>query len=67
MKVASITADSTELMKANVQAGKYQFIVFTPDLLIMKSQWRNLLLTEVYKNRIKAFVVDEAHCQKVVT
>ena len=49
-------------MKNGVLAGKYQLVFFTPELLILKSQWRELLLTKLYREKVKAFIVDEAHC-----
>ena len=43
--------------------GDYQLEFFIPELLIMKSQWRELLLGDVY-NTVKVFIIDEAHCIK---
>lgn len=62
--MASITSDSASSVKEGVMAGNYQLIFFTPELLIKKAKWRELLSGETYAARISAFVIDEAHCVK---
>ncbi len=64
LSVACVTSDCASQVKAKVLAGEYQLVFFTPELLITKTKWRELLLGDVYKARIKALVVDEAHCVK---
>ena len=44
--------------------GAYQLIFFTPEMIIGNRKWRKLLEGDVYANRLKAFVIDEAHCVK---
>ena len=51
-------------MMSGVMAGDYQLVFFTPEILLMKSKWRDMLLGDVYRNRINALVVDKAHCMK---
>ena len=51
-------------MMSGVMAGDYQLVFFTPEILLMKSKWRDMLLGDVYRNRINALVVDVAHCMK---
>ena len=63
LSVAAITRDSPSSVKEGVMAGCYQLVFFTPELLIKKAQWRELL-SDAYAARICAFVVDEAHCVK---
>ena len=48
-------------MLSGVFEGKYQLIFFTPELLINKRKWRELLKGAVYESRLRAFVIDEAH------
>ena len=48
-------------------AGEYQLVLFTPEMLIEQKQWRRMLLAEVYTSRLRAFVVDEAHTEKIVS
>lgn len=64
LSAACITGESTNIVKAGVVAGEYQLVFFTPELLVTKTQWRELISGDVYKSRIKAFIVDEAHCVK---
>lgn len=51
-------------VKDEVAAGVHQLVLFTPELLLLKSKWRELLRSSTYAERTKAFVVDEAHCVK---
>ncbi|XP_064395283.1 ATP-dependent DNA helicase RecQ-like [Halichondria panicea] len=44
--------------------GKYQLVFFTPEMIISKKHWRRLLGGDVYANRLKALIIDEAHCVK---
>ena len=37
---------------------------FTPEVIIGTRRWRKMLEGDVYAERLKAFVIDEAHCVK---
>ena len=37
---------------------------FTPEMLIGSKRRRNMLTGDLYFERLKAFVIDEAHCVK---
>ena len=47
-----------------MQEGEYQLVYITPELLITSSVWRKMLIGEVYSERLRAFIVDEAHTVK---
>ena len=47
-------------MKRGVQMGKYNLVYFTPELLLDNRRWRSVLTS--YCNRLKGFIIDEAHC-----
>ena len=53
-----------ELVHDEIQEGRYQFLFFSPELLLTNSRWREMLATSVYKQHLVAFIVDEAHCIK---
>ena len=36
----------------------------TPELLITGSVWKKMLVGEVYSERLRAFIIDEAHTVK---
>ena len=44
--------------------GHYQLVYFTPEILINNKKWRKMFETDVYQERLKGFIVDEAHCVK---
>lgn len=47
--MASITSETTSSVKEGVIAGEYQLVFFTPELLITKTKWRELLSGDVYR------------------
>lgn len=55
------TARST---KTEVQEGRVQVILISPEALFCGTEWRRLLCTDIYRHNLVAFVVDEAHCIK---
>ena len=51
-----------ELVHDEIQEGRYQFLFFSPELVLLtNSKWR---ATSVYKQHLVEFIVDEAHCIK---
>ena len=44
--------------------GEYQLVFFTPEMIINNKRWRKVIEGDVYTKRLKAFVVDGAHCVK---
>ena len=49
---------------AAVCSGQYQLVFMSPKALPTDEQWRDMLLSEVYNERLVALIVDEAHCVK---
>lgn len=49
---------------SQVSQGTFQLIFVTPEMIIENRKWRKMLENDVYTERLKAFVVDEAHCVK---
>jgi bloom syndrome protein len=48
----------------NVITGAVQLVFISPESIICNPVYRNMLLTPAYKQKMVAFVVDEAHCVK---
>ncbi len=44
--------------------GEYSLMFFSPEGLLCNMEWREMLLSPLYQERLIAFVVDEAHCVK---
>ena len=44
--------------------GRYQLVFFTPEMIISKRRWRRVIGGDLYAKRLKAFVIDAAHCVK---
>ena len=53
-----------ERMKEGVCNGLDQLVFFTPESIVTSKKWRKVLVGNIYADRLKAFVVDEAHCVK---
>ena len=45
-----------------VKKGQFQLLYISPESLLRNPQWRELLLSKVYRENLVALVVDEAHC-----
>ena len=57
------TAGELEGISAlSIQAGDVPFVFTSPDVLLSSKQWRAMLLSPVYAERLVAVVVDESHC-----
>ena len=64
LRVAAVTANTSEEIKTGVIKGAYSLVYFTPELLLEHEKWRKLFQQEQYTRRVNGFVVDEAHCIK---
>lgn len=53
-----------EKVIASVRSGSIQLVYISPESLLCNSNYRKMLLLYVYKEKLVAFVVDEAHCVK---
>ena len=62
LSVGCLTRESSDSERAMALSGQYQLVLFSPEALLIVRRWREMLQSEVYKSRIVAFVVDEAHC-----
>ena len=45
-----------------VLSGSASLVLMSPESIISSPTYRNMLLSKVYKKRIVALVIDEAHC-----
>ena len=45
--------------------GKVQLILITPEIIVQNPMFRNMLVSKVFKEKLVALVVDEAHCIKM--
>ena len=59
--MASISGmqDDEQVMR-DVREGAYPLVLFTPEMLLQSTKWREMLLNNVYTCNLKALVVDEA-------
>ena len=53
-----------ESMEDAILEGKYGVVYSSPEQLLQRSKWREMLQSEVYQKNLVAIVVDEAHCVK---
>ena len=57
-------ADSDDTVEQALYEGSYQIIFFSPEALLCDDTWRDMMQTQVYKENVVAFVIDEAHLIK---
>ncbi len=61
--ISGEVASGTDLF-TQASHGMYQLVFVTPEIIIENRKWRKMLENDVYAERLKAFVIDEAHCVK---
>ena len=44
-----------------VAKGVFQLLYLTPEVVLNHKRWHNLLRSEVYPQRLKVVIIDEAH------
>ena len=54
----------SEDMKSGVKEGRYQLVFFTPELMVGNRRWRKVLSSDMYRRRLRGFIIDEAHTVK---
>ena len=50
-------------MKVGMVGGNYQLLFFTPESLLTW-KWRKVIMSDIYKRRVRGLIIDEAHCIK---
>lgn len=50
--------------RRRVLRGEVQVVLISPENVILNSSYRNMFLSEKYRQKMVALVVDEAHCIK---
>ena len=55
--------DEDEQMKVGVVGGNYQLLFFTPGSLLTW-KWREVIMSDKYRERVRGLIIDEAHCIK---
>ena len=61
--VCEIQTDKSVIRK--VLNGEVQLVYITPENVIDNPMYRNMLVSEKYKENLVALVIDEAHCIKL--
>ena len=60
-----IAEDQSDIsVKDGVKKGEYQLVLITPEMLLGGKQWRKMLRLEIYSQRLRTVVIDEAHTVK---
>ena len=59
--VTSALDDTTE---SDIVNGKFAVVYISPELLMQKVKWRDMLRSKEFQNNMVGFIIDEAHCVK---
>ena len=57
-------AQTDERVLLPVLNGEIQLVYISPESVLLNRRYRNMLSSQVYQEKLKAFIVDEAHCVK---
>ena len=58
-------AQTDEAATMNVLNGNVQLVYISPESLLLNRRYLSMLITPTYQQKLKALVVDEAHCVKL--
>ena len=67
LKAGFIGSDTSDSRKKAILEGKCQIVYICPESLFTGQRWTEMLREEPYLSNLVGFVVDEAHCQEVVS
>jgi ATP-dependent DNA helicase RecQ len=59
-----VTSSVDEVVENEIMHGKFNIIYISPELLLRKHVWREMLRSDLFQQRMVGFIVDEAHCVK---
>lgn len=54
----------THSVRQGLRNGEYQITFVSPEALFLSTEWRNILSSDIYREHLVGFVIDEAHCIK---
>lgn len=57
-------AQTDPTAERKVLKGEIQLVLISPESIINVARYRNMLLSQVYKDKLVGLVIDEAHCVK---
>lgn len=57
-------AQKEESATTAVLNGDIQLVYISPESLLLNRKYRSMITTTLYQEKLRAFVVDEAHCVK---
>lgn len=59
---ASFVDEKFAEIECGLECGSYQLVFISPETLLSNLRWRELLTSDVYKKKLVAVGIDEAHC-----
>ena len=62
LSAAFVTADQEEEILQGVENGQFQIVYASPESMLSSDRWRQMLCSDLYKERLIGIAVDEAHC-----
>ena len=54
----------SSVKRESILKGEYEVLFISPESLLTKKVWREMIKNDEYKSRLVGFIVDEAHCVK---
>ena len=64
ISAVQVTSSMDEIVEGEILCGKFSIIYISPELLLKKAKWRDMLRSDLFQQRMVGFIVDEAHCVK---
>jgi ATP-dependent DNA helicase RecQ len=57
-------SEMSQLMANEIRQARYQVLYVSPEYILTKRSWRDMLLDGCYQRKLVGLIVDEAHCVK---
>ena len=64
IRAVYVLSNIDDSVESEILDGKFGIVYISPELLLRQTKWREMLRSDVYKENLVRFIVDEAHCVK---
>ena len=64
ISAVQVISSMNEIVECEILRSKFSIIYISPELLLKKGKWREMLRSDLFQQRMVGFIVHEAHCVK---
>ena len=64
LSAVHVTPELDEMVESALMDGKFSVVYISPEQLLGRVKWREMLHSDVFQKNLVGFIIDEAHCVK---